>query len=42
MNSQRLYEQGPNDAERRYLTDAEMDAAREDGKRVMDEFCNEQ
>ena len=42
MNSQRLYEQGPNDPERRYLTDAEMDSAREDGKRVMDEFCGEQ
>ena len=42
MNSQRLYEQGPNDAERRYLTDAEMDSAREDGKRVMDEFCGAQ
>ena len=41
MNSQRLYEQAPNDPERRYLTDAEMDAAREDGKRVMDEFCGE-
>jgi len=41
MNSQRLYEQSPNEAERRYLTDAEMDSAREDGKRVMDEFCGE-
>jgi len=41
MNSQRLYEQDPNDTERHYLTDAQMDAAREDGKRVMDEFCGE-
>jgi len=29
------------DGERRYLTDAELDTAREDAKKVMDEFCAE-
>jgi len=39
MNAQRLYED--TDGERRYLTDAELDTAREDAKKVMDEFCAE-
>jgi prophage tail gpP-like protein len=39
MNSQRLYEQGPNEGERRYLDSAEIDATRENAKKVMDEFC---
>jgi hypothetical protein len=39
MNSQRLYEQGPNEGERRYLDSDEIDAARENAKKVMDEFC---
>jgi hypothetical protein len=41
MDSHRLYEQGPN-GERRYLTDAEIDAARAAAKQVMDEFCSGQ
>jgi hypothetical protein len=40
MNAQRLYEDADG-GERRYLTDAELDAAREDAKKVMDEFCAE-
>jgi hypothetical protein len=40
MNSRRLYEQGATEGERRYLTDAEMDAARENAKKTMDEFCS--
>ena len=40
MNSRRLYEQGATESERRYLTDAEMDAARENAKKTMDEFCS--
>jgi hypothetical protein len=39
MNSQRLYEQGPNEGERRYLDSAEIDATRANAKQVMDEFC---
>jgi hypothetical protein len=42
MNSQRLYEQGPNEGERRYLDSDEIDAARENSKKVMDEFCSGQ
>jgi len=42
MNSQRLYEQGPNEGERRYLDSDEIDATRENAKRVMDEFCSGQ
>jgi hypothetical protein len=41
MNAQRLYEPGEKDGERHYLTDAEIDAARENAKKVMDEFCSE-
>ncbi len=36
--SQRLYETGA-DGERRYLSDAELDAARSSAKSTMDEFC---
>jgi hypothetical protein len=38
MASYRLYVTGP-DGERRYLDSAEIDAARIDAKKVMDEFC---
>jgi hypothetical protein len=40
MNSRRLYEPGENGA-RRYLSDAELDDAREKAKQVMDQFCGE-
>lgn len=38
MNSQKLYEQGK-DGERRYLSDAELDAARASAKSSMDVLC---
>lgn len=38
MNSQRLYEKGA-DGERRYLSDAELDAARASAKASMDVLC---
>ncbi|MFO7304370.1 MAG: DUF4124 domain-containing protein [Gammaproteobacteria bacterium] len=38
MSAQRLYEQLPN-GERRYLTDAELDAARASAKASMDVLC---
>lgn len=38
INSQRLYETLPN-GERRYLSDAELDAARGSAKVSMDELC---
>lgn len=38
MNSQRLYEPGAN-GERRYLSDAELDAARASAKASMDVLC---
>jgi hypothetical protein len=38
MTSQRLYEQGK-DGERRYLSDAELDAARASAKASMDVLC---
>ena len=38
MNSQRLYEQGA-DGQRRYLSDAELDAARASAKASMDVMC---
>lgn len=38
MNSQRLFEEGK-DGERRYLTDAELDAARNQAKASMDAMC---
>lgn len=39
MNARRIYEPGSTPEERRYLDSAEIDAARADAKRVMDEFC---
>ena len=41
MQNFRLYELGP-DGERRYLDSAEIDAARIDAKKVMDELCSGQ
>jgi hypothetical protein len=41
MNSHRLYEQGATPEDRRYLDSNEMDAARANAKKVMDEFCAE-
>jgi len=38
MNSQRLFEKGA-DGERRYLSDAELDAARASAKASMDVLC---
>lgn len=40
MNARRLYEPGATEGERRYLNDAEIDAARERAKKSMDEFCS--
>ena len=40
-NSPRLYEAGPTQGERRYLSAEEIDAARADAKQVMDEFCGQ-
>jgi hypothetical protein len=42
MNSRRLYEPVEGSEERRYLTDAEMDAARERALQVMNTYCNEE
>jgi hypothetical protein len=39
MNAQRLYEPGAKEGERRYLSDAELDAAREFAKKSMDAAC---
>jgi hypothetical protein len=39
MNARRLYEPGSSPEERRYLDSNEIDAARENAKKVMDEFC---
>ena len=41
MNARRLYEPGATENDRRYLTDAEIDAAREKALQVMNTFCNE-
>ena len=41
MNARRLYEPGASEEERRYLTDAEIDAAREKALQVMNTFCKE-
>ena len=41
MASHRLYEESP-DGERRYLDSAEIDTARADAKKVMNEFCGGQ
>ena len=40
MNARRLYEPGATEGERRYLTDTEIDAARERAKKTMEEFCS--
>jgi hypothetical protein len=42
MNARGLYEKGENEGERRYLSAEEIDTARENAKRSMDEFCSEQ
>jgi len=42
MNARRLYEPGTTEGERRFLSDAEIDAARADAKKAMDEFCDGQ
>ena len=39
MNARRLYEPGSSPDERRYLDSNEIDAARADAKKLMDEFC---
>ncbi len=39
MNARRLYEPGSTEGERRYLSSEEIDAARANAKRTMDEFC---
>jgi hypothetical protein len=41
MQSYRLYEESP-EGERRYLSNEEIDLARADAKKVMDEFCGAQ
>jgi hypothetical protein len=41
MNSFRLYEERP-DGERRYLSSEEIDTARAEAKRMVDEFCSAQ
>jgi hypothetical protein len=41
MNARRLYEPGETENDRHYLTDAEIDAAREKALQVMNTFCNE-
>ena len=41
QNSWRLYEAGPTEGERRYLTSEEIDAARANAKLVMEEFCGQ-
>jgi Domain of unknown function (DUF4124) len=39
MNADRLYESGATPEDRRYLDSNEIDAARENARKVMDEFC---
>jgi hypothetical protein len=39
MNARRLFEPGATEGERRYLDDAEIDAARARAKQTMEEFC---
>lgn len=39
MNARRLYEPGSSPDDRRYLDSNEIDAARANAKKVMDEFC---
>ena len=40
MNARRLYQPGVQEGERNYLSDAEIDEARANAKRTMDEFCS--
>ena len=42
MTARRLYEPGSTPDERRYLDSNEIDAARADAKKLMDEFCADQ
>jgi hypothetical protein len=42
MNAVRLYEQPAGGGDRRYLSNEELDAARANAKRTMDEFCADQ
>lgn len=42
MNARRLYAPGDAEGDRRYLSDAEIDEARANAKRTMDEFCSGQ
>jgi len=42
MKAQRLYEPGAAEGERRYLSDAELDAAREFARKSMDAACTGQ
>jgi hypothetical protein len=42
MNARRIYEAGDSPEDRRYLDSSEMDAARENARRVMQEFCSGQ
>ena len=42
MNARRLYEPGATEGERRYLDSAEIDSARANAKKVMDDFCSGQ
>ena len=42
MYARRLYEPGATEGERRYLSSEEIDAARADAKKVMDELCGGQ
>ncbi|HVN41809.1 MAG TPA: DUF4124 domain-containing protein [Steroidobacteraceae bacterium] len=39
MNARRLYSQGETEGDRQYLTSEEIDAARANAKKVMDDFC---
>jgi hypothetical protein len=39
MNARRIYEPGSSPDDRRYLDSAEIDATRENARKVMDEFC---
>ena len=39
MNARRLYEPGATEGERRYLDSNEIDATRENAKKLMDQFC---
>jgi hypothetical protein len=40
MRARRLYEPGATESERRYLSDAEIDEARANAKKSMDDLCS--